>query len=52
MTEASKPKPASKAAPTRKSAPKLTKMRREDGKTADVHPDEVQNYRQGGYSEE
>lgn len=25
------------------------KMQREDGKTADVHPDEVENYRAGGF---
>lgn len=31
--------------------PKLVKMQREDGKTADVHPDMVDEYRKGGYSE-
>ncbi len=25
------------------------KMERDDGKTADVHPDEVENYRFGGF---
>jgi hypothetical protein len=25
------------------------KMRREDGKTADVHPDMVDHYRKGGF---
>lgn len=28
---------------------KLVKMVRDDGKTADVHPDEVSNYALGGY---
>lgn len=28
---------------------KLIKMRRDDGHTADVHPDEVENYKTGGY---
>ena len=28
---------------------KTVKMVREDGKTADVHPDEVANYATGGY---
>lgn len=27
----------------------LIKMKRPDGKTADVHPDEVNNYGKGGY---
>lgn len=29
--------------------PKLVKMKRQDGKTADVHPDEVGNFAKGGY---
>lgn len=49
--------------PTRRAAPKkaaeaaepkkvtLVKMVRDDGKTADVHPQEVENYRVGGYRE-
>lgn len=49
MTESSKP--ATRAAQTRKSS-RLVKMRREDGKTADVHPDMVADYRRGGYREE
>ena len=28
---------------------KIVKMVRDDGKTADVHPDEVANYALGGY---
>jgi len=28
---------------------KLVKMEREDGKTADVHPDMVDEYKKGGY---
>lgn len=28
---------------------KLVKMKHEDGRTADVHPDEVENYKSGGY---
>lgn len=31
--------------------PALVKMVRPDGKTADVHPDEVENYRKGNYRE-
>ena len=31
--------------------PKVVKMQREDGKTADVHPDMVEHYRKAGYSE-
>lgn len=30
-------------------ATKLVKMTRADGKTADVHPDEVENYANAGY---
>ena len=29
--------------------PKLTKMVNADGKTADVHPNEVANYEKGGF---
>lgn len=35
-------------APVKKPENTLVKMVR-DGKTADVHPDEVENYRKGGY---
>lgn len=30
---------------------KLVPMVRDDGKTADVHPSEVDNYKAGGYKE-
>ena len=42
--------PADKPAQTPKS-PRLVKMRREDGKAADVHPDMVDDYKLGGYRE-
>ncbi len=34
-----------------KSKPKLVKMQRDDGKTADVHPDMIEHFRKGGYKE-
>lgn len=40
--------PKKKAAPKADSGPKLVKMVR-DGKSADVHPDEVENYAVGGW---
>lgn len=33
----------------RKETTKTVKMVRDDGKTADVHPDMVNEYRKGGY---
>lgn len=51
MTEEAKdqkPAPKAKAAPKAK----LIKMVREDGKTADVHPDMVAEYKKGGFREE
>lgn len=58
MAEAKKTakKPAAKKAPAKKAAPKkdsnaLVKMIREDGKTADVHPSMVDEYKVGGYKE-
>ena len=33
----------------RPAKPKAVKMVRDDGKTADVHPDEVENFKKGGY---
>jgi|LUMN01.1.fsa_nt_gb hypothetical protein len=39
-----------KKKPGRKPKPKLVKMYRElDGKTADVHPSEVENYKLGDF---
>jgi len=37
--------------PAHTSKPKSVKMRRADGKTADVHPDMVEDFRKGGYRE-
>lgn len=59
MAEAKKTtakKPAAKKAPVKKAAPKkdsnaLVKMIRDDGKTADVHPSMVDDYKSGGYRE-
>lgn len=43
-----KPTPKASAA----KGPKLVKMRREsDGKLAEVHPDEVENFRRGDFKE-
>jgi len=42
-----KKKPSKKIAKTK--VAKTVKMVRKDGKTADVHPTEVENYRSGGY---
>jgi len=42
-----KKKPAEKIAKPK--VAKTVKMVRPDGKTADVHPAEVENYRSGGY---
>jgi hypothetical protein len=46
-----KKKPAKPAKPMPKPPKKVktVKMVRDDGKTADVHPDEVANYALGGY---
>jgi hypothetical protein len=56
MAEDKKPVRRTAKKATEESAPKakkmsLVKMVREDGKTADVHPQEVDNYRLGGYRE-
>lgn len=40
-----------KTAKTTKKQPSTVKMVRDDGKTVDVHPSEVENYRKGGYQE-
>lgn len=45
-----------KATPKTETSPKLVKMARDpeiypDPHTADVHPDEVENYRKGGFEE-
>lgn len=58
-TTAKKPaakKAPAKKAPAKKAAPKkdsnaLVKMVRDDGKTADVHPSMVDDYKSGGYRE-
>ena len=42
-----KKKPAKKIAKPK--VAKTVKMVRPDGKTADVHPTEIENYRSGGY---
>lgn len=42
-------KPDYRPKPARK--PKTIKMRRPDGKEADVHPDMVESYRKGDYKE-
>jgi hypothetical protein len=42
-----KKKPANKIAKPK--VAKTVKMVRPDGKSADVHPTEVENYRSGGY---
>lgn len=59
MAEAKKTtakKPAAKKAPAKKAAPKKdsnapVKMIRDDGKTADVHPSMVAEFKSGGYRE-
>ena len=53
MTEETKDQsPAPKAKPKPAPKAKLVKMVREDGKTADVHPDMVGEYKKGGFREE
>ena len=52
-TVAKKPaakKPAAQTAP-KKDLNALIKMIRDDGKTADVHPSMVEDYKSGGYRE-
>jgi len=52
-TVAKKPaakKPAAQTAP-KKDSNALIKMIRDDGKTADVHPSMVEDYKTGGYRE-
>ena len=44
-------KPAAKKAAPKKEFNALVKMIRDDGKTADVHPSMVENYKSGGYKE-
>jgi len=43
-------KPAAQTAP-KKDSNALIKMIRDDGKTADVHPSMVEDYKSGGYRE-
>jgi hypothetical protein len=50
-TRRAAPKKAAEAAEPKQTKVTLVKMVREDGKTADVHPQEVDNYRSGGYRE-
>lgn len=40
-----------KAPKSTKKEPSTVKMVRYDGKTADVHASEIENYRKGGYKE-
>lgn len=49
MTEETKPVMKKKAAP--KKVAKIVKMVNEQGKEADVHPDEVENFKKGGFRE-
>ncbi len=56
LKDTKKPVGRSAKKATEKKEPKaeklsLVKMVREDGKTADVHPQEIDNYRLGGYRE-
>jgi len=44
-------KPAAKKPAPKKESSSLVKMVREDGKTADVHPSMVDDYKSGGYTE-
>jgi len=44
-------KPAVKKAAPKKESNALVKMIRDDGKTADVHPSMVEDYKSGGYKE-
>jgi hypothetical protein len=44
-------KPAAKKAAPKKESNALVKMIRDDGKTADVHPSMVEDYKSGGYKE-
>ena len=44
-------KPAAKKAAPKKESNALVKMVRDDGKTADVHPSMVEDYKSGGYKE-
>lgn len=52
MAEAPAKKAPAKKAPAKKAeSSALVKMVNEAGKTADVHPNEVENFKSGGYRE-
>lgn len=50
-TKTTAKKPSAKKAAPKAGQPKLTKMVRDDGKQAMVHPSMVDAYKSGGYKE-